>query len=450
MKKVQSDNYKFYKQVLVLGAPVMLQNLIQALVNLLDVFMIGQLGETEITAVSIGTGWINLVFLLFNGITATGGVFVAQYWGKRDMKSIHSYMGLVMVFNLVSAILFALLTVAGADWIMTFYSKDPKVISLGSDYLRIMSISSVLIGLINVCTVALTNTEQTVLPMASTVLSLLTNLVLNYVFIFGHFGVPAMGVKGAAYATVTALAVQVVFLYGRTWYKKYPICASLRAYLNISREQIKKYFQYGSFLILGEVMFAIGNNIFSMAYKYTGTSGQAALQIINTFQQLSMILSLGLGTAAGIMLGKLLGENKLELVKIYSKRFMVLIPAVAGVLGFIVYCFSPLLLGMFNINSQTMDYARTMMVIFAVTLPLKAENYAIIAGILRSGGDSWYCFLSNFVGVWIVGIPMIFLGAVGLQLTVPWVYLMANANELAKLIVGLPRTLSYKWVKNIT
>lgn len=450
MEKVKIDNRLFYKQVLTLGIPVMLQSLIQSLVNLLDVFMIGQLGEAEITAVSMGSGWVNLLFYLFGGISATGSVFIAQYWGKKDLQNIHSYMGLMAVINVVSGILFALFTACFSSEIIRFYTNDPQVIAYGSSYLKIMSVYCVLYALVNVSAVALRSTEQTVLPMAGTILSLCVNLVLNYILIFGRFGLPAMGVQGAAYATVIALTVQVVFLYGSAWLKKSPICAPVREYFKISGQQVKKYFVHGAFLILCEVIFGVGSNVSNIAYKYTGTNGQAALQIMNTFHQLSLVFSIGLGTAASIMIGKLLGENQLELVKLYSKRFMLLIPAAAAGLGVIVYFCSPALLSMFNINEQTLEYAKKLMIILAVTLPLKAESYALLVGILRSGGDSAYCFLTNFVGTWIISVPMIFLGAVVLKLPIHWVYLMSCACELGKIAVALPRTLSYKWVRNIT
>lgn len=444
------DNKLFLKQLLTLGAPVILQNFIQAMVNMLDVFMIGQLGEAEITAVSMGTSWINLIFFLFNGITATGGVFIAQYWGKKDVKSIHSYIGLMAVLNITGAVIYAVITACFPEQIIRLFSEDANVITLGGGYVRIMSIYCVLLALVNICAVALSNTERTVLPMIGTVIALCVNLVLNYVLIFGHLGFPELGVEGAAIATVISIAVQLVFLYGVTWIKKYPICASIKDYFGLSKEQWKKYFHYGAFLILCEVIFGIGNNIYNIGYKYTGTNGQAALQIMNTFQQLSFILAMGIGTAAGIMLGKQLGANNLELVKAYSRRFLVLTPLAATALGVIVYICSPLLLSIFNINDQTMEYARNLMVILALSLPLKAINFAIVAGILRSGGDSKYCFLSNFVGNWLVGIPMVFIGAVVLKLPIHWVYLLVCTGEIGKLIVGLPRTLSYKWVKNIT
>lgn len=450
MEQTKIDNRQFYTQLLAIGAPVILQNFIQAMVSLLDVFMIGQLGEAEITAVSMGNSWINLLFFLFNGITAAGGVFVAQYWGKKDLKSIHNYIGLMVVLNVTASVLFAAFSALCSDWIITLYSADPQVIELGSSYIRIMSVYCVLLAFVNVCAVALSNTEQTVLPMQGSILSLTVNLVLNYLLIFGHFGLPKLGVKGAAIATVIALFVQMLFLYSRTFYKKYPICASWKDYFSLSKEQWKKYFSYGAFLIVCEVIFAVGQNVYNIGYKYTGTSGQAALQIMNNFQQLSLILAMGLGTASAIMLGKLLGENKLDLVKAYSRRFLVLIPAVATVLGIIVFFCSPLLLSIFKVDATTMEYAEKLMIMLVITIPLKTVNFVIVAGILRSGGDSKYCFLCNFVGNWVVGIPMVFLGAVALGLPIHWVYLMVTLGEVAKLGVGLPRTLSYKWVKNIT
>lgn len=450
MKQSTIDNRAFFKQILILGAPVALQNLFQALVNMLDVFMIGQLGAAEITAVAMGSGWIGLLFYLFNGITATGGVFIAQYWGKKDINEIHHYMGLMFILNLSFAIIFAIFTANFSDTIMLLYSKDPEVIALGSLYMKIMSISCVLIGLINVCSISLISTERTFITMLGTIISLSTNLILNYILIFGNFGAPKLGIKGAAIATIAALTTQMFFLYGISFIKRFPICAPIKEYFRFTLSDVKKYFHYGAFLILCEIVFAIGNNIYNIGYKYTGTSAQAALQIVNTFQGLAMILSQGIGTAAGIMLGKLLGENKLETVKIYSRRFMVIIPAVALVLSIIIALSSPLLLQMFNVGEVSIDYARKMMIIFAITMPLRAENFAIVAGILRSGGDSLYCFLANFVGNWLVGIPMVFLGAVVLQLPVYWVYLMVAADEIGKMVVGMPRALSYKWVKNLT
>lgn len=450
MKQLTIDNRAFFKQILILGAPVALQNLFQALVNMLDVFMIGQLGAAEITAVAMGSGWIGLLFYLFNGITATGGVFIAQYWGKKDINEIHHYMGLMFILNLSFAIIFAIFTANFSDTIMLLYSKDPEVIALGSLYMKIMSISCVLIGLINVCSISLISTERTFITMLGTIISLSTNLILNYILIFGNFGAPKLGIKGAAIATITALTTQMFFLYGISFIKRFPICAPIKEYFRFTLSDVKKYFHYGAFLILCEIVFAIGNNIYNIGYKYTGTAAQAALQIVNTFQGLAMILSQGIGTAAGIMLGKLLGENKLETVKIYSRRFMVIIPAVALVLSIIIALSSPLLLQMFNVGEVSIDYARKMMIIFAITMPLRAENFAIVAGILRSGGDSLYCFLANFVGNWLVGIPMVFLGAVALQLPIYWVYLMVAADEIGKMVVGMPRALSYKWVKNLT
>lgn len=450
MSKSEIDNRIFYKQILTIGAPVMLQNLIQALVNMLDVFMIGQLGEAEITAVGMGAGWISLLFFLFNGICAAGGVFIVQYWGKQDLKSIHSYMGLMFVLNTFCAVLFTVFTWYCPELIMSLYSKDPDVIALGCTYLKIISVNCLLNALIRVAVVALSSTEQTVVPMVSTILSLGVNLVLNYVFIFGHFGIPAMGVAGAAVATVIALLIQTVYLFSYSWYKKYPICAPLKEYFQIPKENIQKYFRHGSFLILCEIVFAIGNNIYNIGYKYTGTNAQAALQIINTLQQLAMIAALGIGTAAGIMLGKLMGENKLELVKIYSRRFMILVPVVAGIFGIIVALGAPYFLHLFHLGDEALGYTQKMLFILALTLPFRAENNVIVAGILRSGGDSWYCFLANFVGNWCVGIPMVFFGTLVLHLPIHWLYLLVATDELGKLVIGLPRALSYKWIKNLT
>ena len=444
------DRKLFYRQIFKIGLPVVIQNLIQSLAALLDVFMIGQLGETQITAVSLGNQWIMLFFQLNNAILAVGSMFIAQYWGKRDIESIHRIMGIIFTSSLTFTAIFTAFSYGFTEQIMSLYSSDPAVIASGVTYIRIAVICSVFVCVESTLNTALTATENTVVPLITTMIALVMNLVLNFLLIFGNLGFPKLGVKGAAVATVISYSAATFFVSVCTFVKKYDICARIKNYFSFSARLFKKFYKMGFFIIMCEVSFSIGINIYNIAYKYTGTNAQAALQIVKNFQGISMVLAIGIGTAQSVMLGKLLGANKFDMAKTYFKKFIFLVPASAFILSIITVAASPLFLSLFNIEPSTYNDARNMLYLVIFILPLSSLTFSIVVGTLRSGGDTVPCFTTNLVGVWMFGIPMTFLGAYLFPDKVWLVFLFQCSEEIGKIMVCLPRAFKYKWLKNIT
>lgn len=444
------DRKLFYRQILTIGFPVVLQNLIQSLAAMLDVFMIGQLGEAQITAVSLGNQWAVLFFQLNNAILAVGSMLIAQYWGKRDNRSIHRIMGIIFTSSLTFALLFMALSYGFTEQIMSLYSSDAEVISTGATYIRIISVCGIFVCVETTLNTALTATENTVLPLITTMIALVMNFCLNFLLIFGNFGFPKLGALGAAVATVISYAAATVFVSVCTFVKKYDICAGIKSYFSFTAGLFGKFYKMGFFIIMCEVSFSIGINIYNIAYKYTGTNAQAALQIVKNFQDITMVLAVGIGTAQSVMLGKLLGADKFRLAKTYFKKFLFLVPAAAFLLGVLTVVASPLLLSLFNIEPSTYVDAKQMLYLVALIMPLKALTFSIVVGTLRSGGDTVPCFTTNLVGVWMVGIPLTFLGAYLFSDRVWLVFLFQCSEEIGKLLVCLPRVFKYKWLKNIT
>lgn len=216
----RSDMREFMRGIVLIGLPVMVQTLVNSLVNMLDVFMVGQLGEIAITASSLGNAWFFMYALLIGGVTAAGSVFIAQYWGAKQAEEIHKYMGIMFVGTGVLMLVFGLLSVFGSDFVIGLYSKDPEVIAYGSRYIRVIGYSYFLFPITNVFVTALKSTENTRIPMIGTLLSLFLNLLLNYMLIFGHFGMPALGVTGAAVATLIARIAELLFIAGYVFGKK--------------------------------------------------------------------------------------------------------------------------------------------------------------------------------------------------------------------------------------
>lgn len=446
----QSDMREFARGIVVIGLPIMVQTLVNSLVNMLDVFMVGQLGEVAITASSLGNSWFFMYALLIGGITAAGSIFIAQYWGAGSASEIHKYMGIMFVGAGILMMIFGLLSIFGSNMVIRLYSRDQEVISCGSRYIRIIGFSYFLFPITNVLVTSLKSTENARIPMTATLLSLFCNLTLNYVLIFGHFGAPALGVEGAAAATLIARIVEFLFITGYVIIKKPVISSGIKAYFSFGREQVKEYIKYGFFVILGECIYAVGTSVYNVAYKYTGTESQAALQIVNSLSNLAMVTAIGIGQSAGAVIGKLLGRNEFEKAKRFCNLYLIFSAIFSLVMAFFVVLAEPVFVQFFQIGEEAKEYVRKMTWVLALTMLFRGVNFTIVTGILRSGGDSNYCFLANFIGTWVVGIPLAFLGAAALHLPVYYVYFLIGLDEVSKFIICLPRALHYKWIHNLS
>ncbi len=447
---MEQSRREFVKQAASIGAPVIIQSVLSSMVNMLNVFMIGQLGEVAITSAAMGNQWFQLFMLLINGITAAGSIFIAQYWGRKDTRSIHQYMGILLYSTLALAIIFMSVSLIMPKTIIGFYSRDAAVIKEGSAYIQIISVTYIMCALNGTLVASLRSVGRTKLPMIATAFSLLISFIMNYSLILGKFGFPQLGVQGAAIAIVIARVVEISITAGYTFIKKPPILGKLKNYLIIESKVIRKYITYGSFVILGEVAYAIGNNLYNVAYKYTGTESQAALQIVSTFQSLSLVFCGGLGTAAAVMLGTLLGRNQFEEAKKCCKRLLILSVIISVAVSFILILFSSKLQGLFHISLTAQGYISIMIRILACAIPLRMLVFLIIVGILRSGGDSVYCFFANLIGVWCIGIPLVFMAVMYFKWPIYIVYIMATAEELGKFLICFPRVIKYKWIQNLT
>lgn len=445
-----NETKEFFQGILIIGIPVIIQNLINSLVNMTAVFMVGSLGEVAITSTSLGNSWFFVYILLCGGITAAGSIFISQHWGNKEIDKVHQYMGVMIIGVAILAAIMGTSSILFSDRIIRIYSNDPAVIKIGASYIRIIGYSYFFTALTNVFVATLRSTQIAFVPMIGTILSLLCNLLLNYCLIFGNMGMPRLGVNGAAIATVIARIIEFLFIVGYTYSKKLAIAVNPKRFFHIEYQTVKQYFRYGSFIILGEAIYGIGNSIYNIAYKYTGTESQAALQIVNSIKSMALVLSIGVGNSASVIIGNLLGQNQLEKAKRFCKKYLIFTPIVAAAVAVILVLFAPMILHMFQISQSSQSYAQKMLYILAFELPFRAINFTIIVGILRAGGDSTYCFKANFCGTWLFGLPMAFLGAVVLKAPVYIVFLMVTADEIGKFFICFPRTIKYKWMRNLT
>lgn len=445
MKYLLGDK-KFLNTMLKLAAPITLQNLIFASLNLVDGVMIGQLGESAVAAVGVANQVFFLVSLLLFGVGSGSAIFAAQYWGRKDTERIHSVLGLSLLMNISGAVVFSLAAIIFPVQVIGIYSKDPAVIAQGSVYLQIVAFSYVITAISNSFAFILRSTENVKLPLLTSVIALSLNTLMNYGLVLGNFGLPALGVQGAAYATVISRAIEVILLLLIIYRRKLVVAAKLSSLLNFKILPIKKFFSTTMPVIATEIAWSFGITTYNVVYARIGTESIAAVNIAGTLDRIIFVVFIGLGHACAIMIGNRIGARENELARDYAKKYLILGATGATALGVIMFLFASPLLDFYKVSGDTIAFTIKLIALMALSLPVRSLNLILLIGVLRAGGDTKYAFLIDAGTVWFVGVPMALIGAFVLGLEIHWVYLMVLADEAVKLILGLLRYFSQRWI----
>ena len=435
----------FYKSLFILALPIFMQEFINAGVNLIDSLMVGSLGLNAINGVGLAGQLTFLCMLVMFGINSGSAIFMGQFWGKGDTKSIHQVMGICFASNMVAACAFAFGAFAFPHVLLGFYSNEPEVIRQGSMYLRVIGLSFFLYAITSTINASLRSIGQTKMPMFTTMIALLANASLTGIAIF----VLDWGVVGAAIATVIArvleLAAQILIV------KKLhlPIGTKLRAYFTADKKFLRNFFKITTPVILNESIWALGTSLYNLAYKACGNEAQGAMQIGAAMLSVFNVLGMGIGSACGIMLANLLGAGERDKAIESARRGLVLACGISLVMGVVLIGISPAIIAMYDISAAVKEQARLVIFVIAVGLVLKTYNYTTIVGILRSGGDTLFCLVVDAAGVWLVGLPLALAGAVLFELPVHWVLLLVYSEEVFKFILTTVRVFRNKWAAQI-
>lgn len=439
------SNKRFLKTLAFLAVPIMLNELLNSAVNMLDTFMVGTLGDAPVAAVGLGNQVFFLFILLSFGINSGTAIFMGQYAGKNDMPNVHKTIGLSLVLTLAASVMFALAAYFMPDVIMRIYSKDEVVISLGSGYLKTVAVSYIFTAVIVVFNSALKVTGNTIQPMATTFIAFIINMVCNYIFIFKM----GYGVKGSAMGTVCARACELVIQFIIMIKCKRKVLARPAAYFGFNFGFCKNIIPVALPVICNEALWSLGTTGYNIAYKYSGTLAQAAVQIATTVQNLFMVAGMGIGSACAIILSNTLGAGDKEKALDYSKRCVFFGTLISSIMGIILALSAGSIVGIFKVDPIAGLYAHRMLLIVAVGVVVKTLSYITICGILRSGGDTRYCLVLEGLSVWFIGLPMAFLGSAILHLPIYITFAMVYMEEVIKVIISFHRVAGNKWLRTL-
>ncbi len=444
MNKFFSDR-QFIKNLAYLAIPIILNELLNSAVNMLDTFMVGTLGDAPVAAVGLG----NQVFFLFTvvafGINSGTAIFMGQYMGKNDLPNVHRSMGLAFILTFLTACIFAIAATIFPENIMRIYSKDSQVIEMGVGYLRTVAVAYLFTAITLVFNYALKISGNTVQPMLTTLCSFLINFVANYFFIF----IMDKGVTGAALGTVVARSCELVIQFIAMVRFKRVVLTKPADYFKLDLKFCKPFVGITIPVILNESIWAFGTTAYNVAYKYSGTVAQAAVQIASTVQSLFMVTGLGIGAACAVILTNTLGAGDKQRAKEDSHRCMFFGILMSIIMGCVLALASPLIVSIFKVDEVARSYALKMLFAVAVAIVIKTANYVNICGILRSGGDTAYCLILDAASVWFVGLPIAFIGSAVLGLPIYVTFSLVYMEEAVKLIFSTKRVMSNKWLRTL-
>lgn len=448
--KLDKENKSFYKLLVSLCIPMIVQNLISSSVNVVDTVMISSLGESSVASIGVA----NQFFFLFNmtlyGITGGAGIFISQFFGKKDVNNIRSVTGLSTILAFLVSCLFFLPALIAPKLIINIFSHDSEVVKLCIEYFSIVTFSYPIIAISTVFSMGARSVRNPKLGMICSTIALGTNIVLNYGLILGNFGLPALGVKGAALATVIARIIELVLITSYIYFikKDYILRFNLNDVKRIKADFLKTFASKSLPILLNDSLWAFGTVLYSVAYSQAGTSAIAASQIATSTGNFFIMTSVCVANGAAIMLGNELGSDQIEKAIRYSKKFSILVSLTGLLFGLLLIANIPLLLKVFNVSKELSPDIIKIFIIMGLLMALKAFNTFIVIGVLRSGGDTKYSLFLELGCMWLVSLPLTFLAAFK-GAPIFMLVLLTYTEEIAKFIFGVPRALSKKWATNL-
>lgn len=445
----------FWKSAIRLAVPVALQNMLISSYSLADTLLVSNLGTASLSSVGMIGQWTFLMNMILVGFCSATSVFAAQFWGIKDTKRIKHICGISLIFALAVSVLFTVVSIAFPHMVISIFNKDEEVLSLGTDYLRVVAYSYIAVAITNILSSVLRAVENVKLPMYASAFTTVLNIFLDYCMIFGKFGFVKMGVKGAALATTVSAWLGVVLIVVISMCQKNIIAGKPKEYFSFSKNEVVSYLKKAAPVVLNEGMWGGGTFVYNVIFANMGYEYFSAVTILRSFENIALVMFFGMGSAASVMIGKSIGKGKIKEAVTDSKRFCIIVPVLAVILSVFIVIFRHQLVGIFNMGSNiselTLKTANIIMVIYAVAFPTRMLPYIQIVGIFRSGGDTVTGTKFELFCLWALSVPATIIAVYVFK--VPFVVafaIMYIFEDIPKNIFSIRHFLSNKWIKPVT
>lgn len=448
-KEVVKVDKVFYRKLTTLIFPIAFQNFMMAAVSASDALMLGVLNQDSLSAVSLA-GQVQFVLNLFLAALTIGTtVLVAQYWGKKDKVAVEKVFAIVMKISIIISVIFFIVTTFATKYVMRIFTADSILIENGIKYLRIVGISYFLTGISQIYLCIMKNTGYALKSTVISSFSMILNIILNIIFIFGVGNIPVMGISGAAIATVVSRVIELVWVVIES-FKQDRIRIRKSYIINVDKILKTDFWTYTMPILGNELVWGVGFTMYSVIMGHLGSDAVAANSIANIMKNLIACVCIGIGGASGIIVGNELGKGELEKAKYYGDSLCKL-SVVGGIIsGLILLIISPIILAYSNLNIEAHEYLKGMLIMCSYYLIGKSINSTVIAGVFCAGGDSKFGLKCDTVTMWATTVPLGIIAALYLKLPVLVVYFIINLDEIIKLPAVYYNYKKYNWVKDLT
>ena len=443
------SSMNIYRRLFSVALPIAIQQIILSSMNFVDMLMIGQLGEVSISAVGLS----NQFFFIFNvvmfGLVSGGSIFIAQFWGTKQTFNISRTTALMLTCSLILSSIFFVLAFFFPENTLRVFSPDLQVIRDGAGYLNAISFSFITFGITMTYAFVMRNTEKAVIPMMVSMIAIGLNVLLNYSLIFGNFGFPKLGIRGAGIGTLLSRIFEMILILIIVYARKLPGRVNLEHFKALSKTFFKRFLKYTTPTVLNELFWSTGFSMYAIIYSYMGTKLLAANRIMNSIERFSFAVLLALSNAAAVIIGQELGKSSFENAKYISKKiiYLELFLAVLFITPMII--FAPVFVNIFSVSDEVKKLAILLLRLSMLYAPIKILNGLFIVGILRAGGDTKFSFYVEAGCLWLVGIPITAIAGLVLKWPFPVVYSLCMVEETTKFLILIKRYKKGAWLKNV-
>ena len=439
----------FLRELLTIAIPISFQQLIYASLNMIDVFMVGQLGETAIAAVGLSNQVFFVLILILFGATSGMAIFTAQFWGKHEIEPIRKVLGMSLITATCVALIFTLVATLMPEAVLGFYTDDTEVIDLGSSYLRIVGFTYIAVAIATAYIAVLRSIQLIRLTIIATVSALTFKTILGYGLIFGIGGLPELGVRGAAIGTASGWTLELVLLLILIYTQKTPLAANPLTLFSFDKAFFGRVLKTVWPAVANELFWSFGITTYYAIYAHIGTDSIAAVNINATIEELGFVVFMGLANGCAVMVGNRIGARKKDEAYEIVRSVIIIGVSLAVIVGVIIFFLRDVVVGRYDLSPSGAKNVRMLMLMMACTLWIRMFNFSTFVGALRAGGDTRFALIMEICSIWLIGVPAAYIAAFVFHLPVYYVYLAVSIEEIAKAFVSGWRFKSKKWIHDL-
>lgn len=448
-ERLSHKDRELYGKLVRIAGPIAIQGVVSATLGLVDNLMVGSLGEAELASVGIATQVFYIFYLFLFGFTSGTATFTTQFFGAGDFKNIRKVVGFSVAVAICAGTVFFLGAFFFTDQILAVYTDDAEVAALARSYIKIGTVTFFFMSFSVPLEMAFKATQQTRIPMIVSGVVFFTNVILNYILIYGKLGAPALGVAGASLATTTARFFEVLIVLIFVFRKSNCFHGRVREFIGWKREMVVRMIRNTLPTTTNELLWSVGQSMYVAAFSRIGVTAYAAYQAAASINSIFSFAAFSVGDATLILIGEKLGKGQKEEAYELGKKLLKVGVCFGILVGVLLILAAKPMAGLFNLTPEGKSYIVRILLVYGVFMGINLYNGINITGTLRGGGDTKFAMIAECSSLWFVAVPLAFIGAMWLDLPVYLAVLMLKCEEIFKASILTVRFRSKKWVNNM-